>query len=152
MKFKPVEEIIAFLNKYADELGVEIVDVEAKSGKSPYLTVFIDKDGGVDLDTLEKFHNLINIPLDEFDPYDSPYTLNVSSPGIDRPLKTQRDFERKMGKDVEVKLYAPIDKVKYLEGELIAFENGVVTIKTQKGEIKIELSKIAKINEAVKFN
>lgn len=152
MKFKPVEEIIAFLKKYADELGVEIVDVEAKSGKSPYLTVFIDREGGVDLDTLEKFHNLINIPLDEFDPYDSPYTLNVSSPGIDRPLKTQRDFERKMGKDVEVKLYAPIDKQKYLEGELIAFENGVVTIKTQKGEIKIELSKIAKINEAVKFN
>ena len=152
MKFKPVEEIIAFLTKYAEEIGVEIVDVEAKSGKSPYLTVFIDKDGGVDLDTLEKFHNLINIPLDEFDPYDSPYTLNVSSPGIDRPLKTQRDFERKMGKDVEVKLYAPIDKVKYLEGELTAFENGVVTIKTQKGEIKIELSKIAKINEAVKFN
>ena len=152
MKFKPVEEIIAFLTKYADEIGVEIVDVEAKSGKSPYLTVFIDRDGGVDLDTLEKFHNLINIPLDEFDPYDSPYTLNVSSPGIDRPLKTQRDFERKMGKDVEVKLYAPIDKVKYLEGELVAFENGVVTIKTQKGEIKIELSKIAKINEAVKFN
>ena len=152
MKFKPVEEIIAFLTKYAEEIGVEIVDVEAKSGKSPYLTVFIDKDGGVDLDTLEKFHNLINVPLDEFDPYESPYTLNVSSPGIDRPLKTQRDFERKMGKDVEVKLYAPIDKVKYLEGELIAFENGVVTIKTQKGEIKIELSKIAKINEAVKFN
>ena len=152
MKFKPVEEIIAFLTKYADEIGVEIVDVEAKSGKSPYLTVFIDKDGGVDLDTLEKFHNLINIPLDEFDPYDSPYTLNVSSPGIDRPLKTQRDFERKMGKDVEVKLYAPIDKVKYLEGELVAFEDGVVTIKTPKGEIKIELSKIAKINEAVKFN
>ena len=152
MKFKPVEEIIAFLTKYADEIGVEIVDVEAKSGKSPYLTVFIDKDGGVDLDTLEKFHNLINVPLDEFDPYDSPYTLNVSSPGIDRPLKTQRDFERKMGKDVEVKLYAPIDKVKYLEGELVAFEDGVVTIKTPKGEIKIELSKIAKINEAVKFN
>ena len=152
MKFKPVEEIIAFLTKYADEIGVEIVDVEAKSGKSPYLTVFIDKDGGVDLDTLEKFHNLINVPLDEFDPYDSPYTLNVSSPGIDRPLKTQRDFERKMGKDVEVKLYAPIDKVKYLEGELVAFEDGVVTIKTPKGEMKIELSKIAKINEAVKFN
>ncbi len=152
MKFKPTEAIIEFLTKYADELGVEIVDVEAKSGKNPYLTVYIDKDGGVDLDTLEKFHNLINIPLDEFDPYDGAYTLNVSSPGIDRPLKTQRDFERKIGKDVEVKLYAPLDGLKYLEGELKAFENGVVTIKTQKGEISIELSKIAKINEAVKFN
>ena len=64
MKFKPAEDIINFLTKYADELGVEIIDVEAKSGKSPYLTVFIDKTGGVDLDTLEKFHNLIDLPLD----------------------------------------------------------------------------------------
>lgn len=154
MKFKPNEEIINFLTKYASELGVEIVDVEVKSGKNPYLTVFIDRDGGVDLDTLEKFHNLINLPLDEFDPYDSPYTLNVSSPGIDRPLKTQRDFERKMGSDVEVKLYAPLEKgVKYFEGTLVGFENGVVTVKAEKGEvISLEQSKIAKINEAVKFN
>ena len=154
MKFKPTEEIINFLTKFADELSVEIVDVEAKSGKNPYLTVFIDKVGGVDLDTLEKFHNLINLPLDEFDPYDSPYTLNVSSPGVDRPLKTQRDFERKMGKEVEVKLYAPIEKgVKYFEGVLVGFEKGIVSVKTEKGEIiSLEQSKIAKINEAVKFN
>ncbi len=154
MKFKPTEEIINFLTKYADELNVEIVDVEAKSGKAPYLTVFIDKDGGVDLDTLEKFHNLINIPLDEFDPYDNPYTLNVSSPGLDRPLKTQRDFERKMGKEVEVKLYAPIEKgVKYFEGVLVGFEKGIVSVKTENGEIiSLEQSKIAKINEAIKFD
>ena len=154
MKFKPTEEIINFLTKYADELSIEIVDVEAKSGKNPYLTVYIDKDGGVDLDTLEKFHNLINIPLDEFDPYDGPYTLNVSSPGIDRPLKTQRDFERKMGKEVEVKLYAPLEKgVKYFEGVLVGFEKGIVLVKTENGEIiSLEQSKIAKINEAIKFD
>lgn len=153
MKFKPTEEIIDFLTKFASVLDVEIVDVEAKSGKNPYLTVFIDKDGGVDLDTLEKFHNLINLPLDEFDPYDSPYTLNVSSPGVDRPLKTQRDFDRKIGKDVEVKLYASLNGVKYFEGVLLGFENGIVSVKTEKGEIiNLEQSKIAKINEAVKFN
>lgn len=153
MKFKPAEDIINFLTKYADELGVEIIDVEAKSGKSPYLTVFIDKTGGVDLDTLEKFHNLIDLPLDEFNPYDAPYTLNVSSPGLDRPLKTQRDFERKMGFEVEVKLYAPIEKgVKYFEGVLVGFENGVVSVKMENGEvISLEQSKIAKINEAIKF-
>ena len=152
MKFKSVEEITAFLNKYATELGVEIVDVEAKSGKSPFLTIFVDKEGGIDLDTLEKFHNLINLPLDEFNPYDAPYTLNVSSPGIDRPLKTERDFFRKMGKDVEIKLYAPIDNKKYIEAKLIGYENSIVTVETEGKVLQIELSKIAKINEAVKFD
>ena len=152
MKFKSVEEITAFLNKYATELGVEIVDVEAKSGKSPFLTIFVDKEGGIDLDTLEKFHNLINLPLDEFNPYDAPYTLNVSSPGIDRPLKTERDFLRKMGKDVEIKLYAPIDNKKYIEAKLIGYENSIVTVETEGKVLQIELSKIAKINEAVKFD
>lgn len=152
MKFKQVEEITAFLKPYADKLNVEIIEVEVNSAKSPYLTVYIDKDGGVDLDTLEAFHNLINLPLDEFNPYDAPYTLNVSSPGVDRPLKTERDFERKIGKDVEVKLYAPINNKKYFEAKLIGYENSVVTVESEGEILKIELSKIAKINEAVKFD
>ena len=149
---KPVKEITEFLTPYADELNVEIVDVEAKVGKSPYLTVYLDKEGGIDLDTLEKFHNLINDPLDAFDPYPAPYTLNVSSPGVDRPLKTERDFMRKMGKDVEVKLYASKKGKKFFEGELIGYDGNTVTIKIKKEEIKFELSEIAKISEAVKFD
>lgn len=152
MKFLETEAIRDFLLPYADSIGVEIVDIEAKSNKSPYLTVFVDKVGGIDLDTIEKFHNLINAPLDELNPYDAPYTLNVSSPGIDRPLKTEKDFLRKQGKDVEVKLYAQLNGKKYFEGKLLGFENGVVEIEVEGEIIKIELSKIAKINEAVKFD
>ncbi len=153
MKFKPTEEITAFLIPFANDIGVEIVDVEAKSGKNPYLTVYIDREGGIDLDTLEKFHNLIDAPLDQLNPYDAPYTLNVSSPGIDRPLKTERDFLRKIGKEVEVKLYAPLSNgKKYFEAKLLGFENGVVKVEVDGEIIQIELSKIAKINEAVKFD
>ena len=152
MNFLPTEKITAFLTTYADELGVEIVDVEAKSGKSPYLTVFVDRDGGVDLDTLEKFHNLIDEPLDQLNPYDAPYTLNVSSPGIDRPLKTERDFLRKLGKDVEVKLYAPLNGKKYFEAKLIGFENQIIKLQLENETLELKQSDVAKINEAVKFD
>ena len=152
MKFKPTEEIVNFLTPFADGMGVEIVEVETKAAKNAYMTVFLDKEGGIDLDTLEKFHNLINDPLDLFDPYPLPYTLNVSSPGVDRPLKTERDFMRKMGKDVEVKLYASRKGKKLFEGELIGYDGKTVTIKIKKEEIKFELTEIAKISEAVKFD
>ena len=151
MKFKPVEEISAFLKEYADSLGVEVIDIETANSKNPSLTIFVDKDGGIDLDTIEKFHNLINLPLDEFNPYDGAYTLNVSSPGVDRPLKTEKDFLRKMGKDLEIKFYAPQKGKKYLEGKLIGYAPNVITVEVDGEEMKLELSKISKVNEAVKF-
>jgi ribosome maturation factor RimP len=115
--------------------------------------VFIDTEAGVDLDTCEKFHNAISDPLDLLDPtYDMPYTLNVSSPGLDRPFKTQRDFERNIGKEVEIKLYAPLKGKKYLEGFLVEFDENSVTIKTNKEQLKIARNKIAKINKAIKFD
>ena len=152
MKFKPSEEIINFLTKYASELGVEIVDVEVKSGKNPYLTVFIDRDGGVDLDTLEKFHNLINLPLDEFDPYDSPYTLNVSSPGADRPFKTDEDFNSRIGEKVEVKLINSIRGKKFYDGILTSYNGQVITLKVdEKTTFTIDLKNCVKVNEYIDF-
>ncbi len=152
MKFKPVSEIKDFLQPFAEKEGVEIVDVEVKIGKEPSLTVLIETELGVDLDTLERFHNAINDPLDEFDPsFDAPYTLNVSSPGLDRAFKTDRDFERNLGKEVEVKLYAPIKGEKFIEGELTFYDGKNIVVKTKKEEIKLELNRIAKINKAIKF-
>ena len=88
MDIKPLNELKTFLKGYADPMGIEIVDVEF-SEKNNALTVFIETQNGVDLDTCEAFHNVIMDPIDEFDPtYDRPYTLNVSSPGLDRPFKT----------------------------------------------------------------
>lgn len=151
MQFKPVEEIKAFLQKTADDMNIEIVDVEFDKHSSA-LTVFIETENGVDLDTCEKFHNAIFELIDELDPsYGMPYTLNVSSPGLDRPFKTKRDFERNLLKEVEVKLFAPLKGVKFLEGVLIAFDDNTVTLKTDKEELKISLNKVAKINKAIKF-
>ena len=152
MKAKSNEEIKAFLDPIAEGLGIEIVEVEFKNSKNPSLTVYIDKDGGVDLDACEAFHNAIDAPLDEFNPYDGAYTLNVSSPGLDRPLKTERDFLKKIGKDVEIKLYAPIKGVKYFEGTLINYDGNNVTVKISGEDTVIPLNRIAKINEAVKFD
>ena len=152
MKAKSNNEILEFLKPYADSLNLEIVEVEFKMSKNPQLTIYIDKDGGVDLDSCEEFHNLINDPIDEFDPYAGAYTLNVSSPGLDRPFKTERDFLKRIGKLVELKLYAPIRGKKEFEGTLKAYDGKNVTIEIGKEEIIFELSKIAKICEAIVFD
>lgn len=152
MNFKPVDEIKSFLEKYAEPLAIEIVDVEFDSHKNA-LTIFIETESGVDLDTCEKFHNIINDPIDELDPsYGAPYTLNVSSPGLDRPFKTPRDFERNIDKEVEVKLFAPLKGKKYLEGVLLGYDGNTVTLKIKDEELKININKIAKINKAIKFD
>lgn len=152
MQIKPLDEIRAFLQKFADDTGVEIVDIEWND-KDTALTVFIETETGVDLDTCEKFHNAILEPIDELDPtYDKPYTLNVSSPGLDRPFKTERDFERNTGKEVEIKLFAPLKGKKFLQGTLVAFDNGSVTVELGGEELKIPKNKIAKINKAINFD
>ena len=151
MKFKPVEEIASLLKNIADPMGIEIVDIECDE-KGCALTVFIETEEGVDLDTCEKFHNAIFDPIDELDPSNGEaYTLNVSSPGLDRPFKTPRDFERNLDKEVEVKLYAPLKGKKFLEGVLKEFDENSVTVETPAETVKIARNKIAKINKAIKF-
>ncbi len=156
MKVKSNKEISDFLLPFAEKAGVELVDVEFRTGKNPELNVYIDTEDGVDLNTLEKFHNMINDPLDELDPsFGAAYTLNVSSPGLDRPFKTARDFERNMGLDVEIKLFAPMKGKKYFEGTLIGYDGNTVTVLIdgkQDCEVKFELNKVAKINQAIKFD
>ena len=153
MKIKSVEEITAALQPIADEMFIEIVEVEFKQGHSPALTVYIDVDGGVDLDTCEKFHRAIDPVLDEVDPtFGAPYTLNVSSPGLDRPLKTARDFEKCKGLKVEVKLFAPLKGKKFFEAVLDDHDENCVMLTDEKGEkIKLEKAKIAKICRAIDF-
>ncbi len=153
MKIKSVAEITDFLQPIAKREGVELVEVEIKQGKDPSITVYVETEDGVDLDTLERFHNAINDPLDELDPtFGSAYTLNVSSPGLDRAFKTDRDFERNLGLDVEVKLFAPIKGVKFFEGVLTAYDENTVTVEIKGAEQKFERTRIAKINCAVKFD
>ncbi len=153
MKAKSNKEIFDFLLPYAEKAEVELVDVEFVTSKNPELNIYIDTEDGVDLDTLEKFHNLISDKLDELDPsYGEGYTLNVSSPGLDRPFKTARDFERNLGLDVEIKLYAPMKGKKFFEGTMIDYDGNNVTVLIDGKEVKFELTKISKINQAIRFD
>lgn len=145
MKVKPIADIIAFLRPVAEETGVEIVDAEWDM-RTRSLTVFIDADGGVDLNLCEKFHRAIDLPLDEFDPtFGESYTLNCSSPGLDRPFKTARDYEKHLGEKIEVHLYAPLNGKKYYEGVLLSYGNGVFVINSDGAELEFQTEKTAKV-------
>lgn len=135
------------------ELGYELVDVEyEKQYGQMTLTVFIYKPGGVDLNDCEKVSHALDPILDEVNPTgDQPYTFNVSSPGLDRPFKTQRDFERNYGEEVEVKLYAPIKGKKVYEGVLKEKNETTFTILCDDKEVVIECAKAAYVRPLVKF-
>ncbi len=153
MKRTSTEEIQAALEPVAAEQNIEIVEVEFKQGKEPALTVYVDKEGGVDLDACEKFHRAIDPLLDELDPTEgAPYTLNVSSPGLDRPLKTDRDYQKCVGERVEVKLFAPMQGKKLFEMTLKVHDENCVYLQDKETELKIEKAKIAKICRAIDFD
>ncbi len=153
MKIKTIEEIQGGLQPIADEMGIEIVEIEFKQGREPALTVYIDTEGGVDLDTCEKFHRAIDPVLDELDPtFGAPYTLNVSSPGLDRPFKKERDFNKAMGQKVEIKLYAPLKGKKFFEATLVGYDGNCVEVEEKGERLKLELTKIAKICKAINFD
>lgn len=154
MKVKSNAEILEFCKEYGQSIGVEVVEVEFKQGKNPALTIYIDKEGGIDLDACEQFHRLIDQPLDELDPtYGVAYTLNVSSLGADRPFRTEKDFLSHIGQKVEVKLNTAIKSKKFYEGELISFNGQSVVIKVDaKNTLSIDMKNIVKVNEYIDFN
>lgn len=153
MKVKSNLEIMEFCAPIAESVGVKLVEVEFKQGKNPALTLFIEKDGGVDLDACESFHRAVNDPLDELDPtFGQGYTLNVSSLGVDRPFKTEKDFLDNIGKRVEVKLYASIKGKKFYDGILTAFNKETITLKVdEKQTFTIDFKNIVKVNKYVDF-
>ncbi len=106
--------------------GYEYVGTELnKNGADTELIIYADKPGGLGLDDCEKISRLIDPVIDENDPIPESYYLVVSSPGLDRPIKTPRDFERSIGKKVDVKFYKPVDGHKEVTGELTSYdENG----------------------------
>lgn len=119
--------------KLAKQFMYELVDVCLdKEPQGKYLRIYLDKEGGITLNDCEAYHRAL-IPLVEDYDYDF---LEVSSPGVDRPLKTRQDFDRHMGQEVEVRLYKPMDKKKVLAGVLQGFDNGDVTLKVS-GESKV---------------
>ena len=144
MKVLPIAEIVEFLTPIAEEVGVEIIDA-AWNVREGALTLYIDAAGGVDLTLCEKFHRAVDGPLDELDPtFGAPYTLNCSSAGLDRPFKTQRDFERHYGERVELHLYAPIGGKKLHDGELVSYNGAEIVLKVGDEEKTFPAEKVSK--------
>jgi ribosome maturation factor RimP len=139
-----------------EEMNLELVDVEyVKEGKNWFLRVYIDSEKGIDIDDCGKVSELLSEKLDEHDPISQPYFLEVSSPGAERPLKKEKDFERSIGKNVHIKTYEPIDGEKIFEGKLLSFDGETVTIeltiKTRKKQVIIPYKKVASARLAVVF-
>ena len=137
----------------AEANGMELVEVEFKKlYGTPTLTIYIDKPGGVSLDDCELIHRAIDGPMDELDPTEgAPYNLNVSSPGLDRPLKTLNDYKRKLGEKVEVSLYAPVEGKKKYIAVLDEATEEEITLKEGEKTIKIQLKQIAAAKPYIEF-
>ena len=124
-KAMSVHEADRIALEIAREQDVELVDVElVKEPTGHFLRFYIDRPNGITLDELEVFHRRI-LPLVENVAYDY---MEVSSPGADRPLKTERDFERAAGMEVELKTYRPVNGAKQFRGELIGLRDGMIEI------------------------
>ena len=143
------ENIVPLIEK----LGYDVIEVEyAKKVDGMNLTFVIDKENGVNLDDCEKVHKSVDEKLDELNPTnDSPYILNVSSAGIDRPIKNYKDFLRNKGKQVELKLFTPVDGNKNFVGELKDFTDSSIVIVVDKQEKVFNRDKVAQVNPVIKF-
>ncbi|SHE60968.1 MULTISPECIES: ribosome maturation factor RimP [Thermoanaerobacter] len=130
----------------------ELVDVEyKKEGSHWYLRVYIDKEGGITLDDCQLVSEYLSDRLDEADPIEHSYILEVSSPGLDRPLKKPRDFERNIGKEIEISLYSPIDKRKKFEGELIEFTGDKIIILYNGERKEFDMKNVSLVKPVIKF-
>ena len=127
----------AILLPIVDELGFELVDVEyVKEGSTWYLRTYIDKPGGITIDDCEVVSRRLSDILDEKDYINDAYIMEVSSPGLGRPLKKDKDFKRSMGEEVEIRTYRMVDKKKEFTGILAAYDAETVTIEFEDGTTK----------------
>lgn len=130
----------------------EVVDIEyVKEGQEKYLKIFIDKEGGVNIKDCEDVSRSIDSVIEEADYIKDKYILEVSSPGLDRPLKKDSDFEKFKGKIVDVKLYKKVDGIKEYQGELIGLIDNKVVIKYDEDELSFNRVDVAIVRLAVIF-
>lgn len=143
---KITEAVWQLAQPVAEEHGVELWDVEfVKEAGTQYLRVFIDKDGGVDINDCEAVSRALDPILDEADPIPCSYVFEVGSAGIDRELKRPSDFEKFMGSAVQVKLYQPYEGQKSYVGQLKAYDNGDVTLAVGNRELTLKKPMIAQV-------
>lgn len=142
----------ALVQPILDEHGFELWDVEyVKEGANYYLRVYADKEGGITIDDCVTISRGLEGKLDEEDFISEAYILEVSSPGLGRPLKRERDFARSIGAAVEVKLYQAINQQKELTGILKAYDEKMIILELEETELEIQRKEIALIRLAFDF-
>lgn len=142
----------ALVSPIVEKYGFELVDVEyVKEGSSFYLRAYIDKPGGITVDDCETVSREFSDKLDEADFIEEAYIMEVSSPGLGRPLKKENDFKRSIGKEVEIRTYRPIDREKEFYGVLKAYDENSVTIDCEEEERTFQKAEIALIRLAFDF-
>ena len=146
------QEAEALVSPIVEKYGFELVDVEyVKEGSSFYLRAYIDKPGGITVDDCETVSREFSDKLDEADFIEEAYIMEVSSPGLGRPLKKEKDFKRSIGKEVEIRTYRPIDREKEFYGVLKAYDENSVTIDCEEEERTFQKAEIALIRLAFDF-
>lgn len=147
------ERVEALIAPTVTELGYRIWDVEyVKEGAEWYLRITLDHEDGIDIDDCEKVSRAINPIIDEADPIEDFYYLEVSSPGLERVLRKPEHYEAAIGCDVELRLFAPDEnKRKSYTGELIAYENNALTINEAGIAYTIPLNKVSKVQTIFDF-
>ncbi len=151
---KNIEEIVEELViPIVETEKFELIDIEyILEGGHRYLRVYIDKEGGVSLKDCQIVSEQLNEKLDKIDPIKENYFLEVSSPGLDRALKKEKDFERYKGREVELKLYKALNGQKQFEGELMGlFEGKIIKIKRNEEIFEFDKKEVAIIRLSLKI-
>ncbi|MZP31120.1 ribosome maturation factor RimP [Heliobacterium undosum] len=145
-KVRLEDRVTAWATPIVEELGLELVDVEwVKEGGNWYLRIFIDKESGIEMEDCQEVSRRIDEILDREDPVAHGYSLEVSSPGIDRPLKSDRDYERFQGETVRITTFAPVNGAKEHLGELAGKNETSILIMQNDEEMAIPLTQVSSV-------
>ncbi|MCZ8520015.1 MULTISPECIES: ribosome maturation factor RimP [Paenibacillus] len=144
-----VEELV---RPFVDDNGFELVDIEyVKEGGNWFLRVYLDKEGGIDIDDCTRVTEYLSAKLDEKDPIPDAYFLEISSPGAERPLKKTQDYHKAVGEHVFVTTYEPVNGLKEFEGTLVSFDEETVVVSIGKKVHSIPFAKVASARLAILF-
>ena len=144
-------KLLHIIEPLLEKKGVELVELQYNRSKRSSIRLFVWEEGGISLDRCTEISRDVSELLDRKDIIDGRYALEVSSPGIDRPLKTERDFERQIGRTVKVTLKQD-ESTTTVQGSLISVSDGIVTLSVDKNECNVELDQIVKAKVEVDFS
>ena len=149
---KITEQVASFAQPIVEANGCSLWDVEyVREGSERFLRLYIDKEGGVNINDCEAIARAVDPILDEKDPIPESYHFEVCSAGLERPLKRPGDFEKFMGSPILVKLYRPRNGLKEIPGILRGYEEGKVTVEAGKETITFEKPEVALVRLRVEF-